>query len=136
MEPGENPQDCALRETFEELAIPPHEVETIAPLDRLVQQGKFVMHPFLGIVSPAGMAAMVPSPAEVDSTFLVPVAWLRDHPPQVYSYELKPQVAEDFPYDSIGFPGVTAGVAGRPPCPSTPGRTGPSGASPAALSAT
>ena len=104
VEPGENPQDCALRETFEELAIPPHKVEIIAPLDRLVQQGKFVMHPFLGIVSPAGMAAVVPSPAEVDSTFLVPVAWLLAHPPQVYSYELKPQVAADFPYDSIGFP--------------------------------
>ena len=63
VEPGESPKDCALRETFEELAIPPGEVELIAPLDRLVQQGKFVMHPFLGIVSPAGMAAMTPSPA-------------------------------------------------------------------------
>ena len=104
VEPGESPKDCALRETFEELAIPPGEVELIAPLDRLVQQGKFVMHPFLGIVSPAGMAAMTPSPAEVDSTFLVPVEWLLAHPPQVYSYELKPQVAPDFPYDSIGFP--------------------------------
>lgn len=104
VEPGEEPRDCALRETFEELAIPPHEVEVIAPLDLLVQQGKFVMHPFLGVVSPVGMAAMTPSPAEVESAFLVPVDWLRANPPQVYSYELKPQVAADFPYDSIGFP--------------------------------
>lgn len=104
VEPGESPKDCALRETFEELAIPPHEVEVIAPLDLVVQQGKFVMHPFLGIVSPEGLAAMAPSPAEVDSAFLVPVDWLLVHPPQVYAYELKPQVAPDFPYDSIGFP--------------------------------
>ena len=33
VEPGESPKDCALRETFEELAIPPGEVELIAPLD-------------------------------------------------------------------------------------------------------
>ena len=104
VERGESPRDCALRETFEELGIPAGEVELISPLDLLVQQGKFVMHPFLGVVSPAGLAAMSPSPAEVDSTFLVPVEWLRTHPPQIYSYELKPQVGADFPYDRIGFP--------------------------------
>ena len=104
VEPGESPRDCALRETFEELAIPPGEVELMAPLDLVVQQGKFVMHPFLGTVGPAGLAAMVPSPAEVESTFLVPVAWLLAHPPQVYSYELIPQVSPNFPYDRIGFP--------------------------------
>lgn len=104
VEEGETPQNCALRETWEELAVPPAEVEIIAPLDLLVQQGKFVMHPFLGIVSPAGLAAMAPSPAEVKNTFLVPLDWLKAHPPQVYSYELKPQVGEDFPYDRIGFP--------------------------------
>ena len=104
VELGESPQDCALRETFEELAIPTGEVEVISPLDLLVQQGKFVMHPFLGVVSPAGLAAMRPSLAEVDSTFLVPVEWLRAHPPEVYSYELQPQVGADFPYDRIGFP--------------------------------
>ena len=104
VEPGETPQDCALRGTWEELAIPPAEVEIIAPLDLVVQQGKFIMHPFLGVVSQGGMAAMCPSPAEVKRTFLVPLDWLRDNPPQVYSYELKPQVGEDFPYDRIGFP--------------------------------
>lgn len=104
VEPGEPPRDCALRETFEELAIPPAEVELIAPLDLLVQQGRFVMHPFLGVVSPAGLAAMSPSPEEVADTFLVPVEWFRTHPPEVYSYELKPQVGADFPYERIGFP--------------------------------
>lgn len=104
VESGESPRDCALRETFEELAIPPEEVEIIAPLDLLVQQGKFVMHPFLGVVSPAGLAAMRPSPAEVEHTFLTPVDWLRAHTPQVYQYELLPRVGEDFPYDRIGFP--------------------------------
>ena len=104
VEPGETPARCVLRETEEELSIPPAEVELIAPLDLVVQQGKFVMYPFLGVVSPAGLAAMRPSLAEVGSTFLVPVEWLRANPPEIYSYELKPQVSPDFPYDSIGFP--------------------------------
>ena len=104
VEPGETPARCVLRETEEELSIPPAEVELIAPLDLVVQQGKFVMYPFLGVVSPAGLAAMRPSPAEVGSTFLVPVEWLRANPPEIYSYELKPQVGTDFPYDCIGFP--------------------------------
>ena len=65
VEPGETPRECALRETAEELSIPAEEVELIAPLDLLVQQGRFVMYPFLGVVSPAGLAAMSPSPGEV-----------------------------------------------------------------------
>ena len=120
VEPGESPRACALRESWEELAIPPGEVEVIAPLDLVVQQGRFVLHPFLGAVSPAGLAAMRPSPAEVEDAFLVPVDWLRAHPPQVYSHELKPQVSPDFPYDSIGFPGGYPWRSGRSVVPVYP----------------
>ena len=27
-----------------------------------------------------------------------------EHPPQVYGYDMVPDVGEDFPYDRIGFP--------------------------------
>ena len=104
MEPGETPAQCALRETFEELSIPPAEIQLVNPLDLVVHPGRFVMHPFLGVISPAGLAALSPSRAEVKETFLVPVSWLEAHPAEIYSYELKPQVGEDFPYDRIGFP--------------------------------
>lgn len=104
VERGETPAAGALRETAEELGIPPEEVELLAPLDLLVQPGVFVMHPFLARVSPAGLAAMVPSPAEVGETFTVPLEFFRQTPPVRYSYDLAPQVGEDFPYHLIGFP--------------------------------
>lgn len=103
-EPGEEPQHCAIRETWEELGIPSDQVDVIGPLDLVVQPGRFVLHPFLGILSPQAMAHLRPNPAEVKETFLVPVSWLASHPPELYTYELKPQVGEDFPYDRIGFP--------------------------------
>lgn len=103
VEAGETPSDCALRETWEELGIPQAAVELIAPLDLLTHQGGFVIHPFLGVVDPA--AAVCPSPAEVKEVFTVPVNWLLAHPPAVYSYDLVPQVGEDFPYERVGFPG-------------------------------
>ena len=102
VEAGETPSDCAPRETWEELGIPQAAVELVAPLDLLTHQGGFVIHPFLGVVDPA--AAVCPSPAEVKEVFTVPVNWLLAHPPAVYSYDLVPQVGEDFPYERVGFP--------------------------------
>ena len=104
MEAGEDPVACALRETWEELAIPPAEVEVVARLDFLTHQGGFAMYPVLGILSQAGAEALRPSPAEVKEAFWVPVDWLRAHPPAVYAYDLVPDVGEDFPYGRIGFP--------------------------------
>ena len=102
MEGRESPAACALRETWEELAIPPESVEVVASLDLLTHQGGFVMHPILGIVAPE--VTVCPSPAEVKEVFTVPVDWLLEHPPAVYTYDLLPQVGEDFPYARVGFP--------------------------------
>ena len=101
VEEGEAPAACALRETWEELGIPQSAVELIAPLDLLTHQGGFVMYPFLGVVDPA--AAVCPSLAEVKEVFTVPVDWLLAHPAEVYTYDLVPQVGEDFPYERVGF---------------------------------
>ena len=104
MEPGEDPVACALRETWEELAIPRSEIRVVARLDFLTHQGGFAMYPVLGVLSPEGVEKLRPSPAEVKETFWAPVDWLRAHPPAVYTYDLVPDVRPDFPYDRIGFP--------------------------------
>lgn len=104
MEPGETPEACALRETEEELAIPRGEVRILGPMDFICNQRGFLLRPILGLVSPAGLAEMKPSPAEVAEAFIVPLAFFQKTPPEIWEYALTPQVPEDFPYESVGIP--------------------------------
>lgn len=101
-EPGETAADCALRETGEELSIPPSQVRLLGTPDFLCSQSGFLTRPFLGLVSPAGMAAMAPSPAEVAEVFTVPLSFFQETAPEVYTYDLLPQPPADFPYEAVG----------------------------------
>ena len=102
-EPGESFTDCALRETFEELAIPPAEVRLLGQTDFLVHQRGFLLQPVLGLVSPAGIAKLSPSPAEVAEVFTAPLSFFRATPPAVSHYDLTARVPEDFPYELAGI---------------------------------
>ena len=104
MEPGESPADCALRETEEELSIPREEVRLLGMPDFICNQRGFLLRPVLGLVSPAGFAALRPSPAEVAEAFTVPLAFFRETEPDLRHYVLAPQVPEDFPYGPVGIP--------------------------------
>ena len=46
---------------------------------------------------------MLPSSAEVAEAFTVPLSFFRETPPEVYVYDLAPQVPENFPYASVGI---------------------------------
>lgn len=102
MEPGETPEETALRETWEELSIPRDEISLLGRPDFICNQSGFLLHPVLGLVTEAGLQAIQPSEAEVAEYFTVPLAFFRHTPPQIYHYDLLPQVPEDFPYDAIG----------------------------------
>ena len=104
MEPGETPADCALRETEEELSIPRAEIRLLGQGDFICNQRGFLLRPLPGLVSPAGLAALRPAPAEVAEVFTVPLAFFRATPPALYSYELIPSVPKDFPYETVGIP--------------------------------
>lgn len=104
MEGGETAQECALRETWEELSIPKRAIQVLGPLDFICHRSGFVMYPILAIVDADAAKNLVPNPAEVDSTFLVPLSALRAMPPEEYRYELLPIPEENFPYERIGIP--------------------------------
>lgn len=104
MEPGETPLDCALRETEEELSIPREEVALLGTPDFICSQRGFLLRPVLGLVSPAGFAALRPFPAEVAEAFTVPLSFFRETEPDLRRYDLVPQVPEDFPYGPAGIP--------------------------------
>lgn len=102
-EPGENPMDCALRETAEELNIPSSAVTVLGTPDFICNQRGFLLYPVLGLVSPAGLVSMRPSPAEVAEVFTVPLSFFRATEPEVYTYDLVPQGPVGFPYEDLGI---------------------------------
>ena len=103
MEPGESAEQCALRETEEELGIPAGQVQLLGQSDFLCNQRGFLLRPVIGLVSEAGMAALHPSPAEVAEVFTVPLSFFRSTPPEVYTYDLIPHIPADFPYEAMGI---------------------------------
>lgn len=102
MEPGETPEQCALRETREEIGITAEHIELLGRLDFLHLRSEGLMHPVLARVETTAVEAICCQPAEVENTFLVSVDWLVSHPPKIYRYELKPMVGDDFPYHLVG----------------------------------
>lgn len=105
MEPGESPEECALRETWEELGIPPEQVKLLGRLDFIAHRANFLMQPILGVVDPKALSASLrPNPEEVDEYFLVPLSRLLEAEPVEYTYELIPTPADNFPYELIGIP--------------------------------
>lgn len=117
-ETGETAEDCALRETEEELSIPRREVELLGKSDFLCNQRGFLLQPVLGLVSPAGLEALRPAPAEVAEVFTVPLDFFRRQAPVVGRYALTPELPPDFPYEEAGIPRDYAWSQGEVEVPS------------------
>ena len=103
-EHGETPRETALRETWEEIGIPPEEIRVLAPLDLMQDISDRVVYPFLAEISAAGAARLKASAAEVKNVFFVPVDYLLNYKEEVYRYVVSAKVDDDFPYERIGFP--------------------------------
>ena len=103
-EHGETPRETALRETWEEIGIPPEEIRVLAPLDLMQDISDRVVYPFLAEISAAGAARLKASAAEVKNVFFVPVDYLLNCKEEVYRYVVSAKVDDDFPYERIGFP--------------------------------
>ncbi|MFL5320140.1 MAG: NUDIX hydrolase [Myxococcaceae bacterium] len=70
------PLHTALRETEEELGIPPESVDVLGSLDELPTITRFRIRPFVGVV-PAGLS-LRPNPDEVAEVLKVPLPALLD----------------------------------------------------------
>ena len=117
LEPGEDAVSCALRETWEELAIPPRAVHILGRLDFIAHRAGFLMHAVAAKVDWEAVEHMHPGPDEVDETFLVPLEYLLTHPPMDLSYKLVPEPGPDFPYEQAGIPRDYAWRLGRETVP-------------------
>lgn len=63
----------ALRETHEEIGLPPDRVELIAPLSQVMSLHQILVTPYVGVV-PADHP-LTANPAEIESIFRVPVSF-------------------------------------------------------------
>ena len=104
MEAGESPEDCALREVFEELALPAHRVQVLGQLDFIAHRANFILYPVLGLVEEETVEGLRLNPAEVGEVFRVPLDRLLNMEPLEYDYRLIPETGETFPYEVLNIP--------------------------------
>ena len=101
MEPDETPEECALRETWEETGIPVDKIRIISRLDTIVSTSNFAMHCFLGEVDAEALDMIDFNPDEVDEVFLVELDWLLENEPEIYWTTVHQEAPEDFPYERV-----------------------------------
>lgn len=101
VEQGESFEDCAVRETVEELGVSYDDITVIHQLDTVYTYSNFNMFSFLGTISYEGLKNATCNPDEVAETFLVPLDYLLEHDPLVYHMRVEPVVGENFPYEKI-----------------------------------
>ena len=118
-EAGERPVDTALRETWEEIGIPAEDIDILAPLDVIQDISDRVIYPFLGLVSPAGVARLTASAAEVKNVFFVPLDYLLDYPRRSTGTPSPPRWTTASPMSASASPRATPGGRGTWTCPST-----------------
>lgn len=87
LEDGESPWEAALRETEEEIGVPPADIERLGSLSTLyIPPSDFEVHPFVGWYRPGKRPSFRPQPSEVAEILEVSLAHLLD--PAVRQEEL------------------------------------------------
>lgn len=76
-------EQTALRESFEEILLPPEQVEVIGPMPFSVSKAGLKVVPYIGIIP--SQQRLVPSEHEIDSLFSVPLRYFLDTEPPDYT---------------------------------------------------
>ena len=98
IEPGETPEEAAIRETCEELLVEESQLELLGKMDTLAEDGGMVLHTFAAVLR--GYRGTC-SEAEVESVFAVPLNVLFETEPERYYITEHTVPDENFPFDRI-----------------------------------
>jgi 8-oxo-dGTP pyrophosphatase MutT (NUDIX family) len=101
VEPGEDPADCAVRETCEELGVFPSDITLYGPLNYIVTYSNFTMYGYAGELSADALTRLAPGEDEVAETFLVPLSFFFDNEPEIYTNVVQPHIDPAFPADKV-----------------------------------
>ena len=102
IEPGERPEDAAVREIWEELHVGREQVELLGPLDRMTHFSGTVF-PLLGRLDPKAVPGIQLNEDEVEEAFTVPLNYFLTHPGEHYTYYLTPDNLDALPPDLADY---------------------------------
>lgn len=98
MEPGETPQETALRELSEELLVKPEQAEIVMACDYLEIPAGFTVYPFLAEIKDYQGTF---SADETEEIIKIPFQWFFDHEPLCCMAKILTVPEEPFPYEMI-----------------------------------
>jgi coenzyme A diphosphatase NUDT7 len=98
LEQGESLQECAVRETVEELRVHQQQIEIIGPGDVYISPFNLMIYPFIGVISDYKDTF---STDEVDEIIKVPIDFFRNQQPKKFESKLINEPPKDFPYEWI-----------------------------------
>lgn len=99
IEPGEDPQNAAVRETAEELGLKETDIKVVFPLDYMVSAFGTIIYPFAGTI--ADSEQILPNAAEVGEVFTVPLSFFKKNQPERYKINYQVEPEDGFPFDLI-----------------------------------
>ncbi|MDD3169430.1 MAG: CoA pyrophosphatase [Eubacteriales bacterium] len=103
IENNESAEECAVRETSEELNIKESEIHIIAQMDFLHTYSNFTLYSLLGTIDYEVVSGITVNSDEVKEIFLVPVSFFAENEPETYCFDVLPNIGPDFPYDKINL---------------------------------
>ncbi|NLK74714.1 MAG: CoA pyrophosphatase, partial [Clostridiales bacterium] len=98
LEQGESYEECAIRETMEELLIDRSQIEVLGPGDIYLSPFKLILHPYIGIIKDYQNTYNKDEVAEI---ITIPLDFFYKVEPQQYTSDLLSKPPEDFPYEWI-----------------------------------
>lgn len=98
LEDNESLEECAVRETVEELLVKPNQIEVFGQGDIYISPFNLMIYPFVGRISEYKDTF---SKDEVATIIKIPFEYFMNHEPSQYTSKLVNQPTEDFPYEWI-----------------------------------
>lgn len=98
LETGESLQECAVRETLEELQICRQQIDVLGPGDVFISPFSLMIHSFIGVIKDYQNTFSTDEVAEI---IKVPLEFFRNHQPAHFESRLINKLPKNFPYEWI-----------------------------------